>query len=397
MDDLVDALDPEKYDLGRMYEETMSDLEGLARFIERTDGAEKRPDDKFAELRRLLAGPELKGRKVLIFSEFMDTTVYLEKRLGESGFANVEELHGSSGKNRGDVIRRFSPYYNGSSSGELRENGEREIDILVSTDVLSEGLNLQDCRLLINYDLHWNPVRLMQRIGRVDRRRNREIEAALRRDHPEDAVKRGRVAYWNFLPPAELDRLLGLYQVVTRKTLRISRLFGIEGGKLLTPDDDFAALKDFIGAYEGEVSPKERLQMEFEELARSQAGLLERLERMPGGVWSGRARAAGGRAGVFFCYALPGQAEGKWSLEAGEARWYWLENPDGDILTGEPAIADLVRCRPGEARVCGRIGLETIQACRRKVEAHIKADYFRRLQAPAGTRAVLIAWMEVSP
>ncbi|MDR2391744.1 MAG: hypothetical protein LBE84_08720, partial [Planctomycetota bacterium] len=85
------------------------------------------------------------------------------------------------------------------------------------------------------------------------------------------------------------------------------------------------------------------------------------------------------------------------SLEAGETRWYWLENPDGDILTGEPAIADLVRCRPGEPRVCGRIGLETIQACRRKVDAHIKIDYLRQLQAPAGTRAVLVAWMEVSP
>ncbi|MDR2391095.1 MAG: phospholipase D-like domain-containing protein, partial [Planctomycetota bacterium] len=304
--DLFDALDPEKYDLGRMYEETMLDMEGLIRFIGQTDGAEKCADDKFAELCRLLAGPELKGQKVLIFSEFMDTTVYLEKRLRESGFENVEELHSSSGKNRGDVIRRFSPCYNGSSSDELRRNGEREIAILVSTDVLSEGLNLQDCRLLINYDLHWNPVRLMQRIGRVDRRRNPEIEAALRRDHPEDAAERGRVSYWNFLPPAELDRLLGLYQTVTRKTLRISRLFGIEGGKLLTPDDDFEALRDFIGAYEGEVSPKERLHMEFEELARSQAGLIERLDRMPKGVWSGRARAADGRAGVFFCYALPG-------------------------------------------------------------------------------------------
>ncbi len=66
-----------------------------------------------------------------------------------------------------DVIRRFAPYYNGCSSKDL---GDTEIRILISTDVLSEGLNLQDATRLINYDLHWNPVRLMQRIGRVDRR-----------------------------------------------------------------------------------------------------------------------------------------------------------------------------------------------------------------------------------
>ena len=57
--------------------------------------------------------------------------------------------------------------------------------MLISTDVLSEGLNLQDATRMINYDIHWNPVRLMQRIGRVDRRMNPEIEAALKADHPE--------------------------------------------------------------------------------------------------------------------------------------------------------------------------------------------------------------------
>ncbi|MCL2000935.1 MAG: DEAD/DEAH box helicase, partial [Planctomycetes bacterium] len=395
--DLVETLDPEIYNIGQMYDETLQDMDGLARFIEQADGVDEQNDDKFEELRRLLAEPEVKGRKVLVFSEFMDTTVYLEKRLMESGFTNVEELHSSSGKNRADIIRRFSPYYNGSSSIELQRDNKKEIDILVSTDVLSEGLNLQDCRLLVNYDLHWNPVRLMQRIGRVDRRRNPEVEAVMIRERPEHADARDRIFYWNFLPPAELDRLLGLYRTVTNKTLRISRMFGIEGGKLLTPEDNFDALKDFIGAYEGEVSPMERLQMEFEELARNHAGLAERLEKMPNGVWSGRIRAADGKAGVFFCYALPGHADGKWSLEAGDVRWYWLDHPDGDILAREPDIANLVRCPPDEPRVFGRTGLDVIQACRKKVEAHIKTDYFRQMQAPAGVKAVLIAWMEVSP
>ncbi len=248
--DTVEILDPEIYNIDGMYGETLLDMDELARFIEQSGRVSEKSDDKFEKLKSLLLNPDLKGRKVLIFSEFMDTAVYLEKRLIDAKFVHVEELHSTSGKNRADIVRRFSPYYNGSSSGELLDAGEREIDILVSTDVLSEGLNLQDCCLLINYDLHWNPVRLMQRIGRVDRRRNPDVETAMLRDHPERAGERNRVSYWNFLPPSELDSLLGLYKAVARKTLRISRVFGIEGGKLLTPDDDFDALNSHYLPFE---------------------------------------------------------------------------------------------------------------------------------------------------
>ena len=126
-----------------------------------------------------------------------------------------------------------------------------EIQILIATDVLAEGLNLQDAACLINYELHWNPVRLMQRIGRVDRRRNHLIEESLLSDHPELIDDRQNVYYWNFLPPTELEQLLSLYSTVSQKTLRISKTFGVEGKQLLTPDDDYDALKDFNSAYEG--------------------------------------------------------------------------------------------------------------------------------------------------
>ena len=68
---------------------------------------------------------------------------------------------------------------------------------------------------MINYDIHWNPVRLMQRIGRVDRRINPKIEVRLKRDHPEVADSRGKVSFWNFLPPDELNEILSLYTCVT--------------------------------------------------------------------------------------------------------------------------------------------------------------------------------------
>src|SRR5205085_2974506 len=145
--------------------------------------------------------------------------------LTEAGIEGVEEIDSATKTNRGDLIKRFSPYYNETTSGALSARKQDEIRILISTDVLSEGLNLQDATRLINYDLHWNPVRLMQRIGRVDRRLSPEIEAKLIKDHPKEKAHRGRVIYWNFLPPDELDDLLLLFGKVALKTLRISKVF----------------------------------------------------------------------------------------------------------------------------------------------------------------------------
>ena len=143
---------------------------------------------------------------MLIFTEFADTARYLAQQLDEAGIDGVEQLDSASKRNRADVITRFSPYYNGSSSAELEAAGKDEIRVLISTDVLSEGLNLQDATRMINYDIHWNPVRLMQRIGRVDRRMNPEVETRLdgrpsRCSRPTAA----RSSFWNFLPPDELN------------------------------------------------------------------------------------------------------------------------------------------------------------------------------------------------
>ena len=111
--------------------------------------------------------------------------------------------------NREEIIVRFSPCYNGREPQAVVP-----VQILITTDVLAEGLNLQDASVIINYDLHWNPVRLMQRIGRLDRRLDPDIEAQLNRTDPT-------VHVWNFLPPEELDDLLNLRRRIDGKILRI--------------------------------------------------------------------------------------------------------------------------------------------------------------------------------
>jgi hypothetical protein len=328
----------------------------------------------------------------------------------------VDEVDGATNhNNRGKIIQQFAPYYNESSSAELAEEGLTETRVLISTDVLSEGLNLQDATRLINYDLHWNPVRLMQRIGRVDRRMNNSIEDRILTDHPEQKAIRGTTAYWNFLPPDELDELLKLYHRVSHKTLRISRTFGIEGKKLLRPTDDYEALRDFTHAYEGTTTPVEGMHLEYQKLLQDYPDLSARLALLPGRVFSAKAHPAPGAKAVFFCYALPAPAvsvtrnDGDtdeendggtgdatvWTEEAGLTGWY-LYDLNTEQVVEEPAeIIDLIRSTPETPRQRG-VPDETLTEVRGKVEKHIKQTYLKKVQAPVGVKPTLKAWMELS-
>ena len=157
----VEQLDREEFDVPEMLAETFLDLDEIAKFLAEVRKFEARHDDKLQKLVRLLKTKELSGQKVLIFSEFADTARYLKWQLDLAGIKGVTEVDSASKANRADVIQRFAPYYNGLNSAALADSGREEIRILVSTDVLSEGLNLQDASRMINYDIHWNPVWLM--------------------------------------------------------------------------------------------------------------------------------------------------------------------------------------------------------------------------------------------
>ena len=188
----VQELPRDDYDVPAILEEVFSDLDQIARFLSFTRAFRPAQDDKLKKLIRLLRSKDMTGRKVLVFTEFADTARYLGAQLKEAGIDGLAQLDGGSKVDRAEIIRRFSPYYNGSSSSALADEGKAEIRVLVSTDVLSEGLNLQDASRLVNYDIHWNPVRLMQRIGRVDRRMNPAVEKRLVADHPDTGVRSGQ-------------------------------------------------------------------------------------------------------------------------------------------------------------------------------------------------------------
>lgn len=121
-----------------------------------------REDEKLNALLKLICEDHLQ-EKVLIFTQFADTVAYLAKQLEKRGIPQVGSVTGKS-SDPAKIAGQFSPRSNHQSIPP-----EAELRILIATDVLSEGLNLQDASIIVNYDLPWAIIRLIQRAGRVDR------------------------------------------------------------------------------------------------------------------------------------------------------------------------------------------------------------------------------------
>lgn len=145
------------------------------------------------------------NRKVLIFTTFSDTADYLYRNISEefkSNYGlNTAEITGNvDGRNTvseikgdfNDTLTWFSPI--SKCRDLITSDAKEEIDILIGTDCISEGQNLQDCDYCINYDIHWNPVRIIQRFGRIDR----------------IGSKNERIQLVNFWPDIDLDAYIDL-------------------------------------------------------------------------------------------------------------------------------------------------------------------------------------------
>jgi hypothetical protein len=394
----VVKLNRDEYKVDEMISETYLDLDQIVRFLNELRSFEATHDDKVKKLIQILKSKELSGKKVLIFTEFADTARYLKQQLETARIDGVAQVDSGTKRNRAEVIRCFSPYYNGSTPTELKKEGLDEIRILVATDVLSEGLNLQDASYMINYDIHWNPVRLMQRIGRVDRRMSPDIEAAMIADNPALKNERGTVGFWNFLPPDELNKILSLFKRVTDKTLVISKTFGIEGRKLLKPEDDYAAIQEFNHAYEGTKSAVEEMHLEYQAVIQQFPELEGQLNALPGSVYSGKKQIAAHARGVFFCYALPAldnkATPPVFSIEAGTTRWYLYDAGREAILTESAEIVESIRAEVDTPRVT-KSEQSDLVSIRKKVEKHIKDTYMKRVDAPVGVNPVLRCWIEL--
>lgn len=165
--------DAGKYNVELMKKDVKSDLRQLRGYLKSLKGVHG-DDKKIKAVTDTIRKDDALGtggRKVLVFTEYTATATYVYECLKEEfPEKNVCLITGSVKKSaRPEIIRTFSPASNLLEDEMDDEPPEDETDILVSTEVISEGQNLQDCNYVVNYDLPWNPMRLVQRIGRVDR------------------------------------------------------------------------------------------------------------------------------------------------------------------------------------------------------------------------------------
>jgi hypothetical protein len=220
-------------------------------------------DSKLNELKRLiddkLNHPINEGnKKVLIFSAFSDTADYLYSQLmpyveRKYGLYSAEITGGN--KNKANVGRDtaadriltlFSPI--SKQKAMLYSDERKEIDLLIGTDCISEGQNLQDCDICINYDIHWNPVRIVQRFGRIDR----------------IGSKNNVIQLVNFWPDISLDEYINLNKRVSARMTIVNAT--------ATADDNIISSED------------EEMDYRKEQLKKLQEGTLQDLEDVDGNI-----------------------------------------------------------------------------------------------------------------
>jgi hypothetical protein len=193
----------------RWKQDLEEDLKLLNSLLLKTERIDTYKDNKLKNLKNIIENkinypinPD--NKKIIIFTAFADTAEYLYENI--SSWAkekfNIESclITGSKSnkctlnikKDMNNLLMNFSPI--SKERNKIDPYAKKEIDILIATDCISEGQNLQDCDYLINYDIHWNPVRIIQRFGRIDR----------------IGSKNEKIQLVNFWPDMELDEYINL-------------------------------------------------------------------------------------------------------------------------------------------------------------------------------------------
>jgi len=350
IDALIDTLleiDSSDYDLKRIRRDLEFDLNTLDRMlvmlerVQRISDATKR-DAKLAEVQRLLGG-DLHDQKTLVFSYYHDTAVYVYRQLisdtswavGWSHPPVIALINGSTKSDQRErIVRRFAPVAN-TPPGEpsLISDAEPEIDILISTDVLSEGQNLQDAGVILNYDLHWTPIRMIQRAGRIDRL-GTEFE---------------QLAIYNCFPQKGLENLLRLVQRLQDRIRAIDMTVGLDAS-VLGEVIGTRSLEQLRKLRLGDVSIMDELERENELVSTDEMKFplmlylqqvgMDRIRAIPRGIGSGIGKTIPPRpTGVFFAF------------QAGDRHFWRLYAADGEIIQDRRRLFHYLKMPPDEPRL----------------------------------------------
>ncbi|MGA2732789.1 MAG: helicase-related protein [Syntrophobacteraceae bacterium] len=351
--DSLNKMDLSGYRLKEIMKAMTQDITIMEFIYDRLAEIKPEQDSKLQRVKNLLRLPSteqdqgghfgLRGQKVLIFTYFKDTAKYLRRNLVEDetflqelGNPKIRIIDSDNdSRDRKSIVQQFAPK---SNRVESIAGTKDEIQILVSTDVLSEGQNLQDCARMINYDLHWNPTRMVQRAGRIDR----------------IGTNFDLLYIYNIFPDAGLEKLLGLVERLTRKIGQIDDTIGLDAsilGEAINPKT-FNTLKR-IESEDASVIEEEE---ELSELATNefmlqklqeaiQAGLEEEVKRLPDGIHSGLHKP--GAKGIFWYFKGPPPREGATDLHI----WKYYDLKTQTIIDNRLDIGGLIACQKETPRV----------------------------------------------
>jgi superfamily II DNA or RNA helicase len=211
------------------------DIKILLGILQRCGLWRPKDDAKLAEIYDLISKKH-PGEKILVFSQFADTVAYLRNHLGSMGVKRLEEVTGDT-DDPTKIAWRFSPKSNEKHMLVLPED---ELRVVISTDVLSEGQNLQDAAIVVNYDLPWAIIRLVQRAGRIDR----------------IGQKAERLLCYTFLPAEGVDRIIRLRERIRQRLRQNAEVVGADEA-FFEDDHNDQAIRDLFteksGILDGDV------------------------------------------------------------------------------------------------------------------------------------------------
>ena len=317
----------------------------ISKFLKRVP---ENSDKKFDKIIKILE--KHKKEKVLIFSEYADTVEYLHRRL-KAKDTNISFVT-SKTKDTLSIIRRFAPKAN---EYKLKDK-ELPIDVIVSTDVFSTGLNLQDCGIVINYDLHWNPVLLIQRVGRIDRIGS-EYEI---------------IRVYNFLPHKKVEEKISLKERVSKRIQEIHDHIG-EDDKILDESERLneSALyaiyeKKDIEELEEEIDEEEfnfdEAELLIETLARENPEYLNYIKSLQLGTRG--CKKSENYKGVFAYY------------RKGDIDKLYILNKEGEIISDTGKVISEIRCSANEKQLkLNKEDKQFLSNGLRRLEESFKKDY----------------------
>jgi len=319
---VLEKFDLRKYNTEELFKDIDKDIKLLSKILEKVKTIKPEDDAKLKVLKERLLKLSKDGQ-IVLFTYYADTLNYIYNEImKDERFSKLKiEAISSSGLTKKNPLQREKI---------VEKFFRKEIDILMSTDVLSEGQNLQTAKYLINYDLHWNPTRMIQRAGRIDR-----IGSPYK-----------KIFVYNFFPEDELEELLKLVEILQNKIIDIDKSVGLD--QTILGEEIHPKVFGIIRKIKGKDSKVfaeleqdafgggEKFYQPLKDFLKKKA--LDELEKIPYGVYSGLKK--GKISGIFFYYKYGNDFH----------FWYLYDVNTGSIITNKTEIIDFISCKPNKER-----------------------------------------------